>query len=114
TGAAPRDSGNRVKENVRSSSCSVSPLNAQQQAIVLVSNQVQASVGALLHVADALAQFGEQALLMHFLAIGVELDAHQLAGAGDLSLLHRADEQIATPLGNFITGVEGQAAHGNT
>src|SRR5687768_17869407 len=60
-------------------------LDAQHRAFILVGDHVQQSIGALLHVANALAQVDEQRLAAQLFHLRVEEDAVELAGARDLA-----------------------------
>ena len=59
-------------------------LDAQHRALVLVGDDVEQAVGALLHVANALPQIREQRLAAQLLHLLVEQDAVELAGSRDL------------------------------
>src|SRR5262249_43790365 len=84
-------------------------LNSQQRTIVLVSDDVDQSVWSLTHVANALMQFGQQALAAQFFELVVHDDALQSAGARHFATPRGADEQGALPRGNLVAGIEGEA-----
>src|SRR5918992_97145 len=79
-----------------------SRFQAEHAAVGAVGQQVKEAVRTLAHVADALAQIGEKALLLDDFR-GVELEPHEEAE------LQGGDEQIALPSGEGVARVEGHA-----
>ena len=55
-----------------------------------------------------LAKLAQECLAAQLLATLVENDTLQVAGARDSPLHHRADEEVAAPLGKAISRVEGE------
>src|SRR5688572_7523254 len=84
-------------------------LDAQPRPFIPAGKHVQQSTGALLHVANALAQVDEQRLAPQLFHLRVEEDAVELAGAGDLAGAQAADECVALPQRQLVARVEREA-----
>ena len=81
----------------------------QHGARVFVCQHVQIAVRPLTHVTNALMQFGQDRLSLDWLPLLVERDATDVPGAARSPLDHRADERVALPLRESVSGVEHDA-----
>src|SRR4029079_2458857 len=75
-----------------------------QRSLVFSSEQIQISVGTLLHIANALLEIAENRFTVKFFPLVVEIDSVDVAASWNLALTEAADEHVVFPVRKFVAG----------